>query len=76
MHKGIRPLLSPDVERYIQLMFLDLLRYEIDLSHRGHISSIKRASGYNLSPLGLADNRTEDQKKAVRKIKKNKIGTK
>ena len=58
-HKGIRRQLLADVERYIQLLFLDLLRYEIHLPKVGHIAGIQQASGYNLSELGLAD--TTDQ---------------
>lgn len=64
-HLGIRPSLSPDVERYIQLMFLDLLRFEIDLSPRGHLAAIQAAEGYDLSPIGLEDKRTKDQREAA-----------
>jgi len=62
IHKGIRPTISADVERYIQLLFLDLLRHEIGLPCEGHIVSIQQAQGYNLTPLGLKDNRTKEQK--------------
>ena len=63
VHKGIRPPLTADIERYLQLLSLDLLRQEIDLPPRNHIAGIQRATGYDLSPIGLLDNRTEDQRK-------------
>lgn len=64
VHKGKRPFLTADVERYIQLVFLDLLRHELDLATRGHVAAIHHAVGYDLSSLGLPDNRTEAQKRA------------
>lgn len=64
VHKGKRPIISADVERYIQLVFLDLLRAEIDVPARHNIAAIQGARGYDLSPLGLADNRTQEQKQA------------
>lgn len=72
IHKGIRPLISTDVERYIQLLFLDLLRNELGLPRTGNIASIQHAQGYNLSPLGLKDNRTKEQKILPKKKKKVK----
>jgi len=68
-HKGRRVTLSADVERYIQLLFLDLLRQELQLPLRGFLAAIQAASGYNLAPLGLPDNRTEEQK-AMEQTKK------
>lgn len=70
-HKGIRPNLSADTERYIQLLFLDLLRQEIHLPLVGHLAGIQQAKGYNLSELGLLDNRTEEQKESERKAKES-----
>lgn len=62
VHEGIKTTLSSDVERYVQLMYLDLLRHELDLSPRFHTASMQRTSGVDLSPLGLRDNRTDEQK--------------
>jgi hypothetical protein len=53
IHKGIKPPLTASVERYIQLMFLDLLRHELGLPPNRYISAIQRAEHYDLSPLGL-----------------------
>jgi hypothetical protein len=53
IHKGIEPNLSADIERYIQLLFLDLLRFEIKLPIRGHVNGIQNAVGYDLSTIGL-----------------------
>lgn len=61
-HKGIRPTMSADVERHIQLLFLDLLRAELKLPLRGHLASLLNAPGYDLTPLGLHDNRSDEQK--------------
>ena len=62
-HKGIRPHMTFDVERYIQMMLLDLLRQELLLPLRGHTASLQHTVGYDLSSIGLADNRTDEQKK-------------
>ena len=58
VHKGIVPPLTPDVERYLQLMFVDLLRDELSLASHRYLSDLQNAVGYDLSPIGLADNRT------------------
>jgi len=68
-HKGIKPKMSADTERYIQLLFLDLLRQEVNLPLAGHLAGIQQWKGYNLSELGLPDNRTEEQKESERKTK-------
>lgn len=65
IHRGRRPPLTADVERYLQLLFLDLLRQELGLPSRAHLAAMQAAVGYDLSPIGLADNRTEKQKRAV-----------
>jgi hypothetical protein len=62
VHDGVRPQVSSDAERYIQLLYLDLLRQELDLPPRNCIKAMQQAIGYDLSPLGLMDNRTEEQK--------------
>lgn len=62
-HKGIRPHMTFDVERYIQMVLLDLLRQELFLPLQGHTASLQHAVGYDLSSIGLADNRTDEQKK-------------
>src|SRR5262249_49650031 len=68
VHAGVRPNLSADVERYIQLLFLDLLRHEVGLKPRGHLAGIQHAEGYDLSPIGLADRRTDEQRKAGQEL--------
>jgi hypothetical protein len=64
-HKGKIPDLSADVERYIQLLYLDLLRHEVHLPLGGHVAGIQNASGYDLRPLGLMDRRTSEQKQGT-----------
>lgn len=65
VHDGVRPSISSDVERYIQLLYLDLLRQELNLPPRHHMAAFQQAVGYNLSPLGLKDNRTKEQIKTM-----------
>lgn len=64
-HKGRRTTLSADVGRYMQLLFLDLLRHIIGLSPRHYVAQVQGATGYDLRPLGLTDNRTAEQKAAA-----------
>ena len=66
VHRGREPHLTADIERYLQLIFLDLLRFELGLESRLHAGSMQQAKGYDLSSLGLRDNRTEEQKAAAK----------
>lgn len=66
-HKGIRPVMSADVERYIQLLYLDLLRSELGLHLHGYARGFQRSRGFDLSPIGLADTRTPEQLEAIRR---------
>ncbi len=61
-NQGLRPSLSSDVRRYIQLLFLDLLRHELHLPWVGYLAAIQQAPGYNLEDIGLADNRVSAQR--------------
>ncbi len=54
IHKGVRPHLSTDAERYIQMLFLDLLRQEIDLKFVNHLGVFRSKGGYDLKCLGLS----------------------
>lgn len=57
VHEGILPVVSASVERYLQLMFLDLLRLELELPARHHMLLMQQASGYDLTPLGFGKTR-------------------
>ncbi len=70
IHRGKRPPLTADVERYLQLLFVDLLRQELRLPARGHLAAMQAAVGYDLSPIGLTDNRTEQQRQAIAELLK------
>ena len=59
-HKGKEAPLKPDVERYIQLLILDLFRHEVSLHPKSHVMGLMRADGYDLSPIGLANNKKEE----------------
>jgi hypothetical protein len=54
IHKGLKPVVSAHVERYLQLMFLDLLRHELAMKTIGYMVMMQHARGYDLSSLGLA----------------------
>ena len=56
-HRGKRRELTADVARYVQLLFVDLLRLELGLSTLALIGALQTAAGYDLSPIGLADRR-------------------
>ena len=54
IHKGLKPVVSAHVERYLQLMFLDLLRYELEIDTKRYMTIMQNAKGYDLSSLALA----------------------
>lgn len=54
VHKGVKPIMNADVERYLQLLFLDTLRFELGLPSRGHIAAIQNSAHFDLSQLGIA----------------------
>lgn len=53
IHRGINPHLSHDLARYLQLLFIDLLREELQLSCRSHLYGICNNKDYDLSKIGL-----------------------
>jgi hypothetical protein len=53
VHKGEVRSLPADVARYVQLMFLDILRHELGLRALGHLARAQRRSGFELPSLGL-----------------------
>jgi putative endonuclease len=53
-HRGIYPKFKPEVGRYMQMMFLDLLRHELNLGGPGYMQIFLRSPGYDLSELGIA----------------------
>ncbi|MFN0178966.1 MAG: hypothetical protein ACKVZ0_09200 [Gemmatimonadales bacterium] len=57
VHQGRRPPLTASVERYLQFLFLDLLRHELELPTRQYAGAVRNAAGYDLSPLGLENRR-------------------
>lgn len=62
VHDGIRPFLTQDLERYVQLLILDLLEQVLGFPPSRHAGAMQRQPGVNLSPLALPDNRSESQK--------------
>jgi len=45
--------MNADVERYLQLLFLDTLRFELGLPSRGHLAAIQNSANFDLSQLGI-----------------------
>jgi hypothetical protein len=54
VHQGIAPNMNVHVERYLQLLFLDLLRHQLGLEYRAHFMSLQTTHGVDLSQLGVA----------------------
>jgi hypothetical protein len=54
VHGGKVPKVSPQVERLLKLLFIDLLRHEIDLAPHHGALTFARTPGVDLSQLGLS----------------------
>jgi hypothetical protein len=52
-HQGIRPTMAADVDRYIQLLYLDLLRYIVRVPPAFHTLSLLNNPGYDLTSIGI-----------------------
>ena len=53
VHEGARYNISGDVERFVQVMYLDLLRFELGLTHLGYMQRLKNTPGVNLEQIGI-----------------------
>ena len=53
VHKGVKPNMNAGVGRYLQLLFLDILRFELGLPSRGHLAAIQKSDNFDLSQLGI-----------------------
>lgn len=60
IHKGRRTNLSADVERYLQLLYIDLLRQELWMSAKHHAVCMAREDRHQLSALGLSQMEPEN----------------
>ena len=74
-HKGARPSLSADVQRYLQLMFLDLLRRELNFPAKLFVPHVIEAAGYDFRSIGLRDNRTPEQLEAEKRLREGNSGS-
>lgn len=52
-HHGIKPIITSDVERYIQLLYLDVLRFELNLVAKRHLLTAINSKDFDLSTIGL-----------------------
>lgn len=55
VHEGRTKEFTPDIDRYLQLLFLDVLRYQIGLPAICLAKVFSETSSADLSPIGLAD---------------------
>lgn len=69
MHHGRAPPFHADVERFIRVMTLELLRWKVHLPGLGLLEVMRNAVGCDLSPIGLADRRTEEQKQSADRLR-------
>jgi hypothetical protein len=62
VHRGVRVDLQRQIERYLQCMCLDLIRDALKLEPRGYVACAQQ--GIDLRQLNLADNRSDEEKRA------------
>jgi len=60
VHDGKRPPTNPYVERYMQLLFTDILRSKLGLDNMSLAFSFANSPGVDLSAIGLANLKTDD----------------
>jgi hypothetical protein len=60
-HKGRRPILSKETEKYLLFLVLDLIRWRLNLPCAGYLHQIVTMDGLDLSPIGLANRRKSDE---------------
>lgn len=53
IHEGVPYNISGDIERFVQLMYLDLLRLEVGLPNMGYMERLKNTPEINLNDIGL-----------------------
>lgn len=63
VHNGKRPDFSAHIERYLQSIFLDLIRDALGLAPQDHAGFARAHGALDLRPLGLPDCRPEEQKR-------------
>ena len=68
VHDGIKKELTPSVERYLQLMFLDILRYQLHLPPINLALSFADSPGVDLSPIGLANRGDAEKLKHISRM--------
>lgn len=53
IHQGADYKVPGDIERFVQLMFIDILRYELGLTHVGYMEHLLNTPGYDLTSIDL-----------------------
>ncbi len=56
IHHGIEPIITADVERYLQLLYLDVLRFELKLENKNHSLAARINPHFDLSSIGVTKN--------------------
>jgi len=62
VHEGRTKEYTPDIDKYLQLLFLDVLRYQIGLPAICLAKIFSESSTADLSPIGLADRSVPGEK--------------
>lgn len=62
IHRGIKVTLNDWVERYLQFMIIDVMRLRLGMAPNKLAERFAGMRGVNLAMIGMADNRTSEQK--------------
>jgi hypothetical protein len=62
VHKGLHKEIPADIERYLQTLIIDLIRYELGLKNMKFAEKCLSSKHFDFSSIGLYDNRSADQK--------------
>lgn len=73
LHKGVIPSLNHDVIRYMQLMFLDLLRLKLNLPPKQHLWAICSSKNFNLEDVGLPSNNVPRIRAMIREASQDEM---
>ena len=53
IHQGVAYEIKGDIERFVQLMFIDILRYELNMPHIACMQSVINAPDWDLTSIGI-----------------------
>lgn len=62
VHKGLHKEIPVDIERYLQTLIIDLIRYELGLENMRYAEKCLSSMYFDFSSIGLSDNRSAEQR--------------